>query len=282
MLPILDQKKVAFIGAGSMAEGMISGMVRAKKIPNQNICVTNRRNTERLAELEHQYGIQGIAFDSMKTEDIDVFILAMKPKDAEIALAALKRRIQPHQIILSVLAGITTSFIQQSLHDRQPVVRVMPNTSSMIGESATAAAFGDHVSYGSAKTAVSLLECLGEVYVIKEDQMDIFTGIAGSGPAYFYYLMEFIEKAGEEAGLDKRLSRKIGAQTLLGAAKMLMETGEKPDVLRENITSPNGTTEAGLDALRSEGGGEAIAKAIKHATERSIEISKTIEKTAAL
>ncbi|MFP3423220.1 pyrroline-5-carboxylate reductase dimerization domain-containing protein, partial [Bacillus sp. SIMBA_161] len=78
----------------------------------------------------------------------------------------------------------------------------------------------------------------------------IFTGIAGSGPAYFYYLMEFIEKAGEEAGLDKRLSRKIGAQTLLGAAKMLMETGEKPDVLRENITSPNGTTEAGLDALR--------------------------------
>lgn len=177
--------------------------------------MTNRRNTERLAELEHQYGIQGIAFDSMKTEDIDVFILAMKPKDAEIALATLKRRIQPHQIILSVLAGITTSFIQQSLHDRQPVVRVMPNTSSMIGESATAAAFGDHVSYGSAKTAVSLLECLGEVYVIKEDQMDIFTGIAGAGPAYFYYLMEFIEKAGEEAGLDKRLSRKIGAQTLL-------------------------------------------------------------------
>ena len=113
--------------------------------------MTNRRNTERLAELEHQYGIQGIAFDSMKTEDIDVFILAMKPKDAEIALATLKRRIQPHQIILSVLAGITTSFIQQSLHDRQPVVRVMPNTSSMIGESATAAAFGDHVSYGSAK-----------------------------------------------------------------------------------------------------------------------------------
>ncbi|MDJ1631153.1 hypothetical protein QNN00_15835 [Bacillus velezensis] len=103
----------------------------------------------------------------------------MKPKDAEIALVALKRRIQPHQIILSVLAGITTSFIQQSLHDRQPVVRVMPNTSSMIGESATVAAFGDHVSYGSAKPRYPF-GMPREVYVIKEDQMDIFTGIAGA------------------------------------------------------------------------------------------------------
>ncbi|MEC1749561.1 pyrroline-5-carboxylate reductase [Bacillus mojavensis] len=281
MLPIFDQKKVAFIGAGSMAEGMISGIVRAKKIPKRNICVTNRSNTERLAELELQYGIKGVAPDHLCIEDMDVLILAMKPKDAEHALSSLKTRIQPHQLILSVLAGITTSYIEQSLHNQQPVVRVMPNTSSMIGASATAIALGRHVTDDLEKLTAALLGCMGEVYTIQENQMDIFTGIAGSGPAYFYYLMEFIEKTGEEAGLDKQLSRSIGAQTLLGAAKMLMETGEQPEVLRDNITSPNGTTAAGLQALKKSGGGEAISQAIKHAAKRSKEISDDLEKTAA-
>ncbi|MCY9029100.1 pyrroline-5-carboxylate reductase [Bacillus inaquosorum] len=281
MLPIFDQKKVAFIGAGSMAEGMISGIVRANKIPKQNICVTNRSNKERLAELELQYGITGATPNELCIEDMDVLILAMKPKDAESALSSLKSRIQPHQLILSVLAGITTSYIEQSLLNEQPVVRVMPNTSSMIGASATAIAIGKYVSEDLKKLAEALLGCMGEVYTIQENQMDIFTGIAGSGPAYFYYLMEFIEKTGEEAGLDKQLSRSIGAQTLLGAAKMLMETGEQPEVLRDNITSPNGTTAAGLQALKKSGGGEAISQAIKHAAMRSKEISDDIEKTAA-
>ena len=122
-----------------------------------------------------------------------------------------------------------------------------------------------------------LLECIGEVFVIPEKAMDIFTGIAGSGPAYFYYLMEHMEKEGMKGGLTEDTLRQIIAQTMLGAAKMIQEQGETPTVLRENVTSPNGTTAAGLDALEEYGGGIAISEAIKQATNRSKEISTQLE-----
>ncbi|MEH7203447.1 pyrroline-5-carboxylate reductase [Bacillus safensis] len=270
---IIDQKKVAFIGAGSMAEGMIAGIVRSGQIPLGQIYATNRQNQLRLNELTKQYGIQTAAMDSFPFEEMDMLILAMKPKDAEAALESLKSRIQPHQLIMSVLAGVKLSYIEDMLHEGQPVIRVMPNTSSTIGASATALSAGRYVKNDHMSISETFLSEMGEVYTIQEEQMDIFTGIAGSGPAYFYFLMERIEEAGEEAGLSKELSRQIGAQTLLGAAKMLQETEENPSVLREKITSPNGTTAAGLNALDDFGGGEAIKQAVKHAANRSKEIS---------
>ncbi|PTA85828.1 pyrroline-5-carboxylate reductase [Bacillus sp. Nf3] len=270
---IIDQKKVAFIGAGSMAEGMIAGIVRSGQIPLGQIYATNRQNQLRLNELTKQYGIQTAAMDSFPFKEMDMLILAMKPKDAEAALESLKSRIQPHQLIMSVLAGVKLSYIEDMLHEGQPVIRVMPNTSSTIGASATALSAGRYVKNDHMSISEAFLSEVGEVYTIQEEQMDIFTGIAGSGPAYFYFLMERIEEAGEEAGLSKVLSRQIGAQTLLGAAKMLQETEENPSVLREKITSPNGTTAAGLNALDDFGGGEAIKQAVKHAANRSKEIS---------
>lgn len=276
MLPILNEKNIAFIGAGSMAEGMISGIVQSDQIPAEQIYVTNRTNKNRLEELHQTYGIQGKGNEELDFDQIDAFILAMKPKDAEAALSALKSKVKPHQLVLSVLAGITTSYLEHSLHEHQPVIRVMPNTSSTIGASATAMSPGLYVSEEQVKLVKEILSCMGEVYVIEENQMDIFTGIAGSGPAYFYYFMEHVEKTGEAEGLDKKMARAIGAQTLLGAAKMLIETGESPTILREKITSPNGTTAAGLDALAQFGGGEAIEQAITAAAKRSVEISKEI------
>ncbi|MED0865728.1 MULTISPECIES: pyrroline-5-carboxylate reductase [Bacillus] len=270
---IIDQKKVAFIGAGSMAEGMIAGIVRSGQMPLDQIYATNRQNQLRLDELTKRYGIQTGAMDSFPFEEMDMLILAMKPKDAEAALESLKPRIQPDQLIMSVLAGVKLSYIEDMLHEGQPVMRVMPNTSSTIGASATALSAGRYVKNDHMSISQALLSEMGEVYTIQEEQMDIFTGIAGSGPAYFYFLMERIEEAGEEAGLSKELSRQIGAQTLLGAAKMLQETEENPSVLREKITSPNGTTAAGLNALDDFGGGEAIKQAVKHAANRSKEIS---------
>lgn len=256
-----------------MAEGMIAGIVRSGQMPLGQIYATNRQNQLRLNELTKQYGIQTAAMDSFPFEEMDMLILAMKPKDAEAALESLKSRIQPHQLIMSVLAGVKLSYIEDMLHEGQPVIRVMPNTSSTIGASATALSAGRYVKNDHMSISQALLSEMGEVYTIQEEQMDIFTGIAGSGPAYFYFLMERIEEAGEEAGLSKELSRQIGAQTLLGAAKMLQETEENPSVLREKITSPNGTTAAGLNALDDFGGGEAIKQAVKHAANRSKEIS---------
>ncbi len=276
---MLKEKTIAFIGAGSMAEAMISGLVKAEIVPANKIIVTNRSNQERLNELESLYGIKGIKRDELQFEDIDVIILAMKPKDIDTALQSIFSDVKPEQLILSVLAGISTSYIEENLHVGQQVIRVMPNTSSMIGESATALSPSKQTRGRNVKLATEILSCIGETYLINEEKMDIFTGLAGSGPAYFYYLMEHMEKEGKKAGLDTETTRQIIAQTIVGAAKMIQEKDETPTVLRENVTSPNGTTAAGLKALDTYGGGEAISQAVKHASKRSKEISSQLEKT---
>ncbi|AJD91138.1 pyrroline-5-carboxylate reductase [Jeotgalibacillus malaysiensis] len=270
--------RVAFIGAGNMAEAMISGIVKTGTLEPRQVTATNRSNADRLLELHNEYGIQGIMRDKLQLSSYDVIFLAMKPKDAESSLLSIKDHIRPDQVVMSVLAGISTEFMEEHLNDGQQVIRVMPNTSSMLRESATAISPGQNVTMKNVKLAKSLLSSIGEVYVIEEDQMDLFTGIAGSGPAYFYYLMEHIEKTAHENGMDVQQAREIGAQTILGAAKMMIEREETPTELRQNVTSPNGTTAAGLDALNENGGGTAIKAAIEGAMNRSKEITEQLAK----
>ncbi|MBM7584080.1 pyrroline-5-carboxylate reductase [Bacillus pakistanensis] len=275
---MLNNKSIAFLGAGNMAEAMISGIVTAKKVSPKQVIVSNNSNKTRLHEIKAKYNVRTLSKEELDFHEIDVLVLAMKPKDIDLVIDFIQNKVQPHTVILSVLAGISTSHMEEGLPNGQQVIRVMPNTSSMMRESATAIAPGKHVEMGEILTAKELLECVGEVYVIEEEQMDIFTGIAGSGPAYFYYLMEHIEKAGIEGGLAPELARKIGSQTILGAAKMMLERTETPTELRENVTSPNGTTAAGLDALDKYGGGKAITQAVKGAEKRSKEISEQMQK----
>ncbi|KUP06923.1 pyrroline-5-carboxylate reductase [Bacillus coahuilensis p1.1.43] len=258
-----------------MAEAMIAGIVQSNEIPLDQIIVTNRSNQERLEELNQNYGIKALPLKDVNFNEIDVVILAMKPKDVQKAVDSLE--LTNNQLVLSVLAGVTTSFLEGAFKNDHPIIRVMPNTSSMMQESATAISTGQFVSVEQVRLAKALLQCMGEVFLIDEDKMDIFTGIAGSGPAYYYYLMEHIEKVGAKEGLSRELARKIGAQTILGAAKMILEQEETPAELRENVTSPNGTTQAGLDALRENGGGEAIYKAVESASKRSKEISEQLQ-----
>jgi pyrroline-5-carboxylate reductase len=275
---LLNKQTVAFLGAGNMAEAMISGMVESNKIPADQIIVSNRSNQGRLQELKAKYDITAVTKDELNFDEIDMLILAMKPKDIDAVLESIIDSVNPKTVILSVLAGITTEHMEEGLPKGQKVIRVMPNTSSMMRESATAIAAGEYTTGKDMKVAQELLECIGEVYTINEEKMDIFTGIAGSGPAYFYYLMEHIEKAGKDSGLEPEVARQIGAQTILGAAKMIMEREETPAQLRKNVTSPNGTTAAGLEALEKFGGGEAIAQAVKGAERRSKEISSQFKK----
>ncbi|MBG9654075.1 pyrroline-5-carboxylate reductase [Cytobacillus firmus] len=274
---MLANKTIAFLGAGSMAESMISGVITAEKMSPERVFVTNRSNADRLKEIHDQYGVCAMPQNELPFEEIDLFILAMKPKGAEEALRSIKDKLYPGQVILSVLAGITTEFMEEHLNPGQQVVRVMPNTSSMIQESATAVVAGKNTSMANVEMVKELLECMGEVYIIDEDQMDVFTGLAGSGPAYFYYLMENMEQVGVQNGMDEKTVRKIVAQTIFGAAKMVLEKEEAPTSLREKVTSPNGTTASGLEALRRYNGGEAITQAVEHAAKRSKEISKELE-----
>ncbi|WP_433742411.1 pyrroline-5-carboxylate reductase [Falsibacillus pallidus] len=275
---MLKNKTIAFLGAGSMAEAMISGIVKSGLMPASQVIATNKSNVDRLNDLTDKYGIKGIQRNQLNMNEVDIIILAMKPKDIDAALDSLKDEISSKHIIVSVLAGISTSRMEEGLPDGQQVLRVMPNTSSMLQESATAVAGGRHVSMDTVMEIKQLLSSIGEVYLIDEAQMDIFTGIAGSGPAYFYYLMEHIEKTGQQEGLDKETARKIGAQTILGAARMMLEQSDSPTELRKKVTSPNGTTAAGLEALKENGGGKAISEAVKSAARKSEEISVQLEK----
>lgn len=276
---MLKNKKIAFLGAGSMAEAMISGIVDSKKVPLSQITVSNHCNKERLETLKKKYIIHAVSQEQLQIVKHDIIVLAMKPKDAEDAIQSIAPLLQPDQLILSVIAGLQTSFIERLLPSGQQVIRVMPNTSSMIGESATALSSGKHTTQQNLELAKDLFQCIGEVFIIAEDQMDIFTGIAGSGPAYLYYLMEHMEKVGIEEGLPEKVTREIIAQTFLGAAKMAQQHEFTPNILRKNVTSPNGTTAAGLEALSENGGGKAISEAIKQAAQRSKLMSQQLEKT---
>ncbi|MCM3574619.1 pyrroline-5-carboxylate reductase [Mesobacillus subterraneus] len=274
---LLKHKKVAFLGAGSMAEAMISGVVKSGKMRAENVYVTNKSNAVKLERLESRYGINAMPQAELPYEDIDMFILAMKPKGAAGALEALEDKLVPGQVVVSVLAGISTGFMEDNLKNGQQVVRVMPNTSSMIQESATAISPGLHTTDENIEDVKDLLSSMGKVFLIEEEQMDIFTGLAGSGPAYFYYLMEHMERVGRENGMEEKMAREIIAQTILGAARMIIEKGETPEVLRKNVTSPNGTTASGLNALRKYNGGTAISQAVNHAANRSKEINRELE-----
>ena len=266
---MLTNEMIAFIGAGSMAEAMIAGLVKNKIVAPEQIIVTNKSNKDRRDALQEEYGVLVTENMNFAVKEAGIVILAMKPKDIASVTEKLRGQVTEKHVLMSVLAGISTPFLETEIGIEIPVIRVMPNTSSMVGASATAITGGNFVTMPQIWMAKQLLSAIGQVYVIEEDEMDVFTGVAGSGPAYFYKLVEHLQKAAEESGLDPAICQDVAVQTIVGAAKMLEETNKAPVTLRENVTSPNGTTEAGLNALQKVGGCTAIEEAVKGATQRS-------------
>ncbi len=273
---MLVEKKICFLGAGSIAESMISGMLDKKLVNPAQIYVTNRCDDERLQFLHDQYRVQTHREKRMIVPSCDLIILAMKPKDVDLALKEIGDLLSPQQLVISVLAGISTAYMEQHLQQPVPVVRAMPNTSSKVGLSATALAYGRHATKEHMNIAGTLFEAIGSVCTVEEEQLDAVTGLSGSGPAYVYYLVEAMEKAGREVGLEPEIARQLTLQTLIGAAHMLQSTQEEPEILRQQVTSPGGTTMAAIETLQSLGFQEAIEAAIRSATERSKELGASL------
>jgi pyrroline-5-carboxylate reductase len=271
---LLAGNQFLFIGAGNISESIIKGLLSTEQIRPGEIWVTNRSNTDRLQFLRQYYGIIPVFEKKIAASKADVIVLAIKPQDVFEALEELKGHITEKTMIISVLAGITTSLIEQTLDIKVPVVRAMPNTSAAVLESATGLSAGCYVSAEQLKLAETIFNIVGEVVVLDEELLDAVTGLSGSGPAYIYYLVEAMEKAGETTGIPRELARPLVLKTLIGAARMLIETGEKPEVLRKQVTSPNGTTMAGLMELEQRGFQQAIKNAIVSATNRSKELGR--------
>lgn len=274
---MLAGKTFFFIGAGNICESMVKGLLSTGIVRPGEIWVSNRTNTERLSYLRNYYGIVPVDDKCAAAKVADVVILAMKPQDVFPALEELRGCVNGRQLVVSVLAGITTSLIEKGLGTKVGVVRAMPNTSCAVLESATGLSAGRYTTPEQLLLADAVFRMVGEVVVLEENLLDAVTGLSGSGPAYIYYLVEAMEKAGESAGIPRELARPLVLRTLLGAAKMLIETGEQPEVLRRQVTSPNGTTMAGIQELDHGDFKNTIRQAILSATCRSQELGRDIQ-----
>ena len=263
--------EIVCVGAGSMAESMIHGWINKRILQPEDISVMNKSDLARLEFLRDEYGVNIVETEKTELQHAQFVLLAMKPKDVAAALGAIKDNLTSDTVILSVVAGVSIAAIQKHA-GLLPVARAMPNTSARIGKSATGVAWSRQVTIEKQHALRDLLSSIGGVTVVQEEQMHAVTAVAGSGPAYVYYLAEAMTEAAVAQGLSLADATKLVRQTFSGAADMLQQ-GDFGE-LRLKVTSPNGTTAAGIAALEKNGFKETIGECIKEAANRSQELGR--------
>ncbi len=278
-LPMGDTK-ICFVGAGAMAEAIFRGMIGKEVARPEQIAVTNRQNTARLQEVHAKYGVtvpeDAEAADRLITE-ADLVVLAMKPVGVDDAAERLAALLRPEQLVVSVIVGMTTESIERRLGRELPVARTMPNTSSSIGRGATGIAFNERVSDAQRALTETMFRAVGIVEEVDEPMLDVVTSVSGSGPAYVYYMMEAMIRAGVEAGLDEQQATRLTAETVLGAATMVKTTNQLPQDLRRKVTSPNGSTHAAIERLRERNFQQTVAEAMDCCVERARELGDMLK-----
>lgn len=273
---MLAEKLLFFAGAGAISEAMLKGLLEAGVVPAEQITVSNRKSRERLFQLGQNYGIHISQQREQEIAAADIVILAMKPFDIHQALQEIGGSITPQQLVISVVAGVSTETIEAQLPQGVPVIRTMPNTSSFVQASATAISRGKHATVEHVKLGKQIFAAIGSVTEVAEHQLDAVTGLSGSGPAYIYYVIESLMQAGQQVGLSEETCRELLLQTLYGSAKMLKVTGKNPRELRKQVTSPNGTTMAGLAVLEQGDLPALLTRAVEQATRRATEMGQEI------
>jgi pyrroline-5-carboxylate reductase len=269
-------RKITIIGAGSMSEALISGMIANQFIENQSVWVTNRSNCSRLATLQEKYHVSTSYDIEELLNGADMVILAMKPKDAGAAMENIKSHLSEKTLLVSVLAGVSIQTLEELSETNLSIVRAMPNTSATIGKSATALAYNKNSTKEQIELVERMFDTIGLTRIIEEKQLDAVTGLSGSGPAYFYYLVEAMEKSAIEIGLDPKLAKELIVQTLLGTAEMLTVSQKPSHQLRFEVTSPGGTTEAGIRILEQRQVREAFIQCIIEATNQSKKLGSAL------
>ena len=265
--------RIAFIGGGVMGEAIIRGMLSTGLGAPDTIVVSDI-NAERLSRLRHDHAVETCQDNRQAVQHSDVVILAIKPQDLGTVMEELGGSFRQNQLVLSIIAGATLGTIGDGLK-HGAVIRAMPNTPAQIGEGITVWTASRQVSPSQKETARSILAALGsEVFVADERLIDMATAVSGSGPAYFFLVMEALIDAAAGIGLPSEVAEKLVVQTALGAARLAQETGKYPSALREMVTSKGGTTEKGLRQLEEGGLRPLIAHAVAAAYERATELGR--------
>jgi pyrroline-5-carboxylate reductase len=269
----IKDKKVAFLGAGNMGEAIIKGLLQTGLVPAASISATDVR-ADRLQQLARQYGIQPAAANRELVAAADVVILAVKPQIMHTVLQEVAGAVDRGKLLISVAAGVPVAALRGGLGKPARVIRVMPNTPALVLEGVTAIARADGLESGDLELAQELFGAVGRVVVLEEDALDAVTGLSGSGPAYVAIVIESLADGGVKMGLDRATAMTLAAQTVLGSARLLIETGTHPGQLKDMVSSPGGTTIAGIAALEEGGIRRTLIGAVERATQRSRELGK--------
>jgi len=263
-------RTIAVIGTGKIGEAVLSGLLRAGW-PAGRLMVTVRR-AERGAELAERYGVR-VVTNEVAAAEAEVLTLAVKPQDAGALMERLGPAVRPGRLVVSLCAGLPTSFFADRLPAGVPVVRVMTNTPVLIDEAMTAISAGPHATAEHLALAEEMFRPLGRTIQVPESQQDAVTALSGSGPAYFYYLVEAMTDAGILLGLPRQVAHDLIVQTAIGSAIMLRDSGEHPVKLREAVTSPAGTTISAIRELENHAVRAALIAALEAARDRARELA---------
>ena len=270
----LSDRRIAFVGAGNMAEALIKGLLGAN-VAQASALVGSAPRDKRRTYLTDTYGIETTGDNAVCVEQADVVVLAVKPQILERVLNEIADAIPQEALVISVAAGVPMQVIEQHLGADAKVCRVMPNTPALVGFGATAIAAGEHVDEDDRARARAIFAAVGSVTEVDETLLDAVTGLSGSGPAYVFMIIEALADAGVKVGLPRYQAQELAAQTVLGSAKLLIETGEHPGVLKDRVTSPGGTAIAGLHTLEEGGLRTTLINAVVAATQRSKELGES-------
>jgi pyrroline-5-carboxylate reductase len=265
-----QQSQVAVVGAGIMGEALIAALISSGV--NPELITISEKRADRSAELVAQYSIKQAPL-ATNVAAADALLLVVKPQDMAGVLAEIKGSINPAAVVITFAAGKTISFISNALGTGNPVVRVMPNTPTLVGAGMAAASMGAGVTATQKQFVLGFLAATGKVIEVTEDLQDAVTATSGSGPAYFFAFVEAMVAGAKALGLSEADATTLTIQTIVGAAQLLDESGKSPTTLRENVTSPNGTTAAALASFAANDLNSMVATAMKAARDRSQELA---------
>lgn len=269
----MQEKNVLLIGGGNMGSALLRGIIQSGLAPARKITAIDIL-TDRLEELRSLHGVRTDVTPGPHVAGADVIILAVKPQILTQVIGGIRDSVSSRQLIISILAGVESTRIQDLLGKNNPVIRVMPNIAATVDAAASALAGCDPANEGHYQVAETLFGAVGEVVRVEEKLLDAVTGLSGSGPAYVYTVIEALCDGGVHMGLARDVAIKLAAQTVLGAAKLVQASGEHPAVLRDRVTTPGGTTAAALKELEERGLRSALMNAVAAATARSSELNR--------
>jgi pyrroline-5-carboxylate reductase len=268
------KSNIGFLGAGKMATALAKGFVRAEIVFPKEI-VASARSAATRKIFAKETGAKVVASNSEVFEFANVIILGVKPIQVAEVLVEQRDNFTKNHLLISIAAGVTLTKLENALPAGTRIIRVMPNTPALVGEAASVFALGKNATAADSDLAKKLLSAVGVAFQVKESLLDAVTGLSGSGPAYAYQFIEALSDGGVAAGLPRDIATKLAAQTVLGAAKMVLETGQHPGALKDQVTSPGGTTIEGLHALEKGKLRATVMSAVRAATEKSKKLGQS-------